>query len=223
MKRKLLIIGVCAIALIMLGIAMQLIFVPEASQIASEPTYKNPDIIEPAGGVYIYDIEEYYEFISTAKNLPKDFVTVDMVSGFGDFYAFISNYDNLLPVYFYILTDKSGAKINFSISVENKLQTREILDISKAGTSLYKLATQDTGIILRDGVEYRYSVGRLTSIKWVTNNHVFWVSFNYPHKEYTDLPTDSLLSRMLSLSDADLASALNELSAIVSQNDHVTE
>lgn len=224
MKRKSWIIILSAAALIVICVSAWFANAPISEPQSSEQPYNGGVIVDIAPYLDIHDIEEYYDFVVTEKNLPDNFVTADMLSGFGNFDAFICE-ESFDSGYAYILEDNDGANINFHIipKEEKEVQEKETLDVSKAKASMRRLTTQDTGVILRNGVKYHYSLGKLSGIEWKTDDLTFRIWFSYPSKEYTAIAPDSVLSRMLSSSDADLTSALNEMSAIVSQNDHVTE
>ncbi len=222
MKKKLWIIGLAVTALITLCVGVLFSLNP-----FSEPTPTEQNNIDALLVEYIHirDIDEYHNYIAAEKELPEDFVTAEMLSGFGSFALFYADpYD--LSGYVYSLIAENGDEIDIYVAHTPSISIKEyeILDISKAGTTMRQLKTDDEGIIVRDGVEYTYvSGGHLISAKWTTNNIHFTIVPDISWSDHSTLPTDSLLYRMMSVSESEFASALTQMNAIPTKNDHVTE
>ena len=235
MKRKAWIIGLSVIAVASLCVAALFIFDPISQDTPTKPV--SASLTNSAGtglirGIDIFDIDEYNDFVATEQNLPDNFVTLDMLDGFGSFDGFICH--NFYPdfsSYAYFFDDENGEGFTFWISTDPKSEQKNMktLSISKAETTMQNLVTEDSGIILRNGVCYKYDRGKLTSIEWEINGISFDVNLEYDSifsadgKEYPALPEDSMFKRLVSTSEAEFTAALNELSAIVSKNGHVTE
>ena len=235
MKRKAWIIGLSAIAVVSLCVAALFFFEPISQDTPTTPV--SASSTDHAGsalinGIAIYDIDEYYHFVATEPNLPGNFVTLDMLNGFGRFHGFVCN--NFYPdfsSYAYSFYDENGKTMILWIKTDTKSEpeTKKTLSFSKVDTTMQTLATEDSGIILRNGVRYKYDRGRLINFQWEVNGISFSLYLEYASifssdgKEYPALPADSVFKRLVSTSEAEFTSALNEMSAIVSKNDHVTE
>ena len=235
MKRKTWTIVLSVIAVVSLCVSALFFFEPISQDTPTKPvSASSTDYAGSAliNGIDIYDIDEYNHFVATEPNLPGNFVTLDMLDGFGRFHGFICH--NFYPdfsSYAYFFEDENGEAFTLWINTDSpsEPETKKTLSISKADTTMQNLITEDSGIILRNGVRYKYDRGKLTSFKWEVNGISFHLYLEYASifssdgKEYPDLPADSVFKRLVSTSEAEFTSALSELNAVVSKNDHVTE
>lgn len=225
MKRKAGIIGLSVAALSVLCIIVLAVFKPFSETIPTEPINSNALSMDY---VYIEDLAEYHKCIAAAE-LPDNFVTAEMLSDLGEFEVFyVDPYD--FSGYMYCLNTIDGHEITLHVThdpgrfQDSIYKDWEALDISKAGTNMLQLKTEEQGIITRDGVEYRYRfTGDLGSISWIADNIQFTLSANGGWPDYTKLSKNSPLYYIMSASETEFASALTLINAIPTKNDHVTE
>ena len=173
----------------------------------------------PANGLSIIpkasieDEDEYAEFIKTEEELPDNFVSMDHFRGFGRFDYFVCN-GPTYSTYAYSLKDLKGEHITIWIEHGSRIDYDKdaFLDISEAGANMRSLATATEGYIYRDGVLYKYNMGRLFSMQWLVNDTVYHISFaSNGTDRYENIPEDSVLYRLLSVSEEEFQSGLAEL------------
>ena len=169
--------------------------------------------LDISGLANIFDEDEYAEFIKTEEDLPDDFVSMDQLRGFGRFCSFVCN-GPTYSTYGYSLKDLKGEHITICIEhgswIDYDWDT--FLDLSEAGTNMRSLTEVKDGYIYRDGVLYEYNMGRLYSMQWLVNDTVYDISFaSNGTDRYENIPEDSVLYRLLSVSEADFQSGLAEL------------
>ena len=215
MKKTLWIIVASVAALIALSIIVLCVFNPFSQTSPTEQNNFDALFIEY---IDIDDINEYQNYIEAEKNLPEDFVTAEKLSIFGSFEDFqIAPHE--LFVYAYDFLTENDNHIDLYIThvlSDNPPRTYDQLPVSAAGSSMLTLAEKERGAIIRNGVEYRYNMGQLTSVRWTVDDIQFRIEVDPSWSDYSTLPTDSLLYRMLSVSETEFASALTEMNAITS-------
>lgn len=166
--------------------------------------------------------EEYLAFIKTEKKLPENFITAEKLRAFGEFDYFSSELfdkDSVLQ-YYYSLDAENGDSIGIIVwhtsytTIEHS-KPQEISIEEWADGSMRQLTQEEKGVLVRDKmVEYHYLNGQLTSIRWKTKDLVFKISISHGEWEYSKLTAGSLRQRLLSLSDEDFQSAVEELEQI---------
>lgn len=222
MKRKLWIVGLSVTALIALCVVGLLVFAPFSE---STPTEQNSINGLRADLIDIFDIGEYYNYIAEAEGLPDEFVTAEMLSDFGRFGCFHADpFDSEGYAYCFITENGDRVAIYMDHDLSNNLTyENETLSISDVGSSMLELAEKEKGVIVRNGVLYKYVVGKLNAINWAVDDIGFTVVFSYDLHDLPVFPTDSLLYRMTSVSETEFASALTEMNAITTKNNQEAE
>ena len=226
MNRKAWTIGLSVATLSVLCIIVLAVFQPFPETTPTEPNNVN-NLTKDY--IYIKDLTEYHNYIAAAEGLPDDFVTAEMLSVFGEFRLFYTDpYD--LSGYMYCLYTTDGHEITLRASHKasalhlNENSDYKALPVSTLGTNMLQLKTDDKGIFTRDGIKYTYVPGGiLISVEWIANNIKFTLSVDDSLRDYATLEKDSLLYRILSVSESEFASALTQMNAIPTKNDHLTE
>lgn len=196
---------------------------PQTSK-ESTNSISDPGCINLAGGVHIYDIEEYNNFVATTPDLPSNFVTAEMLRSFGEFDGFICNSD-YTKSYAYCLTLDNDDFITIGVShvLSGDSEYYKSIVPSKAGDTMMNLSSDESGILEQNGIQYTYVNGTLISISWVTNNVSFTITITGAYDSIATLSTDSLLHQMLSTSTSDQIAVSNALSTVFFDDQPVTE
>ena len=121
-KRIVLMIVICAIALIAV---IPAVLPAKESDISDSETRPHMQAAELESEFMIETMEEYASFLETAKALPKNFVTMDMLEDFGTFRRFLWSTGNsrynygiiLAKIFDFIVCNiQNIGKINFSFN-----------------------------------------------------------------------------------------------------------
>lgn len=162
--------------------------------------------------LYFTDVESYNDYLAET-NLPKNFVTAEALKCIGSFYGFLGqsdfhNYD--YSEYYYILTDANQKNIGFYIdhTQDEPLTSTNILTITDGMKDMRFLDTDQSGIIVRNGVTYQYRQGWLISIKWYQKGIEFTIGFNYDEVVAPLGKNESFLNQLFSLSDVSLTNVM---------------
>ena len=172
--------------------------------------------MDSTAGVYIFDKQEYDQFVSTAPNLPDDFISATDLSVLGEFSGFISYDEEAFLEYMYSLCVQEGPEIFLYISHIEKsdIYGNRIIDISNADGSMRNLKKELRGVIRRNGVEYCYSGGHLLSIRWNAGDVYVSIGVNSDWDDYPEPQEGSILYGLLSLSEEENLRAVAQLPRI---------
>ena len=176
--------------------------------------------IQPASAMIIFpevhlkNEQEYNAFLEEAGEIPDYFVTAEELRPFGSFRSMTSE-DNVIHSYRYNLIAQNGESV--SITVVNRIPVRDLieekgtLDPALIGADMRTLKEKVYGSIVRHGVRYQYYEGALDSIQWMTEDYTFRLAALDSFANFSNLPDDALISRLLSVSEEEFASARQEL------------
>ena len=162
--------------------------------------------------------EDYNAYLEEGDGeIPDYFVTAEELRPFGSFQSMTSDFNYVIS-YQYDLTAQNGERIRISIRnravSKSGISAKGTLDPDLVGADMRTLTEEVYGSIVRQGVQYQYYEGKLDSISWMTEDYRFWLSFPEGQTQYPALPEDALLSRLVSVSEEDFASARQELAQI---------
>ena len=168
--------------------------------------------------VYIDNEQDYNAYLEEGDGeIPAYFVTAEELRPFGSFLSMKSDF-NYAHSYEYDLTAQNGERIRIAIrtlaAVKSYISVKGTLDPALVGADMRTLTEEVYGSIVRQGVQYQYYEGKLDSISWMTEDYRFWLSFPEGQTQHPALPEDALLSRLVSVSEEDFASARQELAKI---------
>lgn len=131
--------------------------------------------VEPNGEevplLTISTLEDYNEFLSS-ENLPKNFITYDMLKDIGDFeyLIFLSDgYNGDFTEYMYTVKDSTGYDISVYVepSIESDvLNSNTIIAETINRTDLRTIGSAESGIYMYNDLKYKYVSGKLLSIAW---------------------------------------------------------
>ena len=113
---------------------------------------------------YIDDLNEYEAYITSWPDL-SNFVTYEMIKSMGEFEAFIHEYADYSE-YMYSLQDGTGDGQILYVDAWTDLEPSKIIADTFTGSTLQKISTPQTGIILQGKLEYWYASGELHAISW---------------------------------------------------------
>lgn len=220
MKKKL-----CFAAVVLLATAMVCFAVHYAGNSSSAEEPSASYNVCSANGVYIYDIEEYSKFVNTETRLPDDFITVDKLEAFGTFNGFTCESKTDFADYRYSVDMPNGQTIGIRIQHGNPIDTiiQPVISANKIGTNAINLTSTDTGMIVRNRIEYNYVNGHLIRMLWTVGDITFSISVSSAWDDYPAFPSNSVIYNMLSAVETEQASAISELQAIVTDDNLETE
>ena len=162
-----------------------------------------------------YRLDGYRKFIKSEPSLPDNFITANAVKQFGTFSGFhygLDGWDRDMPLYCYHFESQNGIDISLHIdhNVRGKTTSTPISRL-KLGKSMLKLTTEDSGYILSNGLQYHYSKGKLSRIRWQVNGVDFYMTVHISEGKTPVIDTDTVLGKLLSKSPALQRQALRQL------------
>ncbi len=148
-------------------------------------------------GVYIKNLEEYEEYVTQWPSL-SNFVTYEMIKSIGEFQAFSydpTNYNK----YMYFLQDGTGDSQILYVDPWVDEESPEIILDTFTESSLQRISTPQTGMILQGDIAYRYASGELYAISWREGNHRLTLG---SIQDYPDNVTTTFVGKLLSAETA---------------------
>lgn len=143
----------------------------------------------------ISTLEDYNEFLSS-ENLPKNFITYDMLRDVGDYVCLIflsDGYNGDFTEYMYTVKDSTGYEISVYVepSIESDVLSSNTIIAEKINrTDLRTNGSVESGIYMYNDVKYKYVSGKLLSIVWDMDGLRYTVTGssmldNYPDQKNT--------------------------------------
>jgi len=166
----------------------------------------------PFDPFYGYTLDMYNEHIQTRRNLPDNFISMDMLEGIGTYDFFYYNKEYGFTSYDYDLILENGYTVQLSVQ-DNPWSLRDYPTLTKLDITENMLYTKNTdrGRITSCGLEYYYIDGRLYSIDWRANGLWFSLSFGKDFKSYPAFSQDTIVGKLLSKSPFTQMEALRQL------------
>ena len=208
-KRIVLMIVVCTIALVA-------VLLTKESGIFDSETRPHMQAAELESEFMIETMEEYASFLETAKALPKNFVTMDMLEDLGTFCRFLWTTGDTSYNYGVIL--ENGEYMTIVVEHEPKMETKNYLDISQTGETMLDINTTEKGTVVSNGMEYYYVPNGLISVSWMINGVEIMLCWNNDLETALPLLENHILSKIFSKSSDDQIAALNQLKAKMETN-----
>lgn len=166
----------------------------------------------PFDPFYGYTLDMYNEHIQTRRNLPDNFVSMDMLNEIGLYDFFFYNKEYGFTYYSYDLILDNGYPIGLSVQ-DYARDYYEYPPLTKLDVSENMLYTKgkDRGRLISCGLEYYYIGGRLLSIAWRANGLWFTLSFPEKFDNYPAFSPDTVVGKLLSKSPFTQMEALRQL------------
>lgn len=143
----------------------------------------------------ISTLDDYNEFLSS-ENLPKNFITYDVLKDIGDFVYLIflsDGYNGDFTEYMYTVKDSTGYDISVYVepSIESDVLISNTIIAEKINrTDLRTIGSDESGFYMYNDVKYKYVSGKLLSIAWDMDGLRYTVTGssmldNYPYQKNT--------------------------------------
>lgn len=166
----------------------------------------------PFDPFYGYTLDQYNEHIQSRRNLPDNFVSMDMLNEIGIYDFFFYNKEYGFTYYSYDLILDNGYPIGLSVQdyARDYYEYPPLTKLDVAENMLYTKGN-DRGRLTSCGLEYHYIGGRLYSINWRANGLWFTLSFPEEFDNYPAFSPDTVVGKLLSKFPWTQMAALHQL------------